>query len=89
ILLASQVFMEPTVANAHKLLERKTKLRAMEQESIESHLARLSKRKPKTVASSPYHIDLVRDLKRINSHFASVAYPILEEAGQLHVSRAK
>ena len=89
ILLASQVFMEPTVANAHKLLERKTKLRAMEQESIEGHLARLSKRKPKTVASSPYHIDLVRDLKRINSHFASVAYPILEEAGQLHASRAK
>ncbi len=89
ILLASQVFMEPNVANAHKLLERKTKLRAMEQESIDSHLVRLSKRKPKTMASSNYHIDLVRDLKRVNSHFASVAYPILEQAGQLHDSRAK
>lgn len=89
ILLASQVFMEPNLANAHKLLERKTQLRAMEQESIDSHLVRLSKRKPKTVASSSYHIDLVRDLKRINSHFASVAYPILEQAGQLHASRAK
>ena len=89
ILLASQVFMEPSVAKAHKLLERKTKLREMEQESIEGHLVRLSKRKPKTVASSPYHIDIVRDLKRVNSHFASVAYPILEQAGQLHVSRAK
>lgn len=89
ILLSSQVFMEPSVDSAHKLLERKTRLRAMEQESIEGHLVRLSKRKPKTVASSPYHIDLVRDLKRINSHFASVAYPILEQAGQLHASRAK
>jgi phosphate:Na+ symporter len=28
-------------------------------------------------------LDVLRDLKRINSHLAAVAYPILEEAGQL------
>jgi phosphate:Na+ symporter len=28
-------------------------------------------------------LDVLRDLKRINSHLTAVAYPILEEAGQL------
>jgi phosphate:Na+ symporter len=31
----------------------------------------------------------VRDLKRINAHVASVAYPILEGAGELSDSRLK
>ena len=28
-------------------------------------------------------MDVIRDLKRINGHLASVAYPILEAAGEL------
>lgn len=32
---------------------------------------------------------LTRDLKRINAHAASVAYPILKRAGELHESRLK
>ena len=32
---------------------------------------------------SAMQLDVLRDLKRVSSHLASVAYPILEEAGQL------
>jgi phosphate:Na+ symporter len=32
---------------------------------------------------------MLRDLKRINSHITAVAYPILEEAGELAESRLR
>jgi phosphate:Na+ symporter len=34
-------------------------------------------------------LDVLRDLRRINSYQAAVAYPILEEAGQLRSSRLR
>ncbi len=89
MLLASHVFIEPSASNARKLLDRKTEMREMEQQSIDSHLARLTKRKRKTVETSSFHIDVMRDLKRVNSHFVSVAYPILDQAGHLRESRVK
>jgi len=33
------------------------------------------------------HLDILRDLKRINSHLVTVACPILEAAGELRGSR--
>jgi phosphate:Na+ symporter len=35
------------------------------------------------------HLDLISDLRRINSHICSIAYPILEEAGVLARTRLK
>ena len=32
---------------------------------------------------------LLRDLKRVNAHITSVAYPILDEVGQLRESRLR
>jgi len=34
-------------------------------------------------------MDIVRDLKRINGHLTSVAYPILEAAGELADTRLR
>jgi phosphate:Na+ symporter len=34
-------------------------------------------------------MDVIRDLKRINGHLASVAYPILEAAGELADTRLR
>jgi phosphate:Na+ symporter len=34
-------------------------------------------------------LDILRDLKRIHSHICSVAYPVLERAGELHASRLR
>jgi phosphate:Na+ symporter len=33
-----------------------------------------------SIETSSLHLDLISDLKRINSHICSIAYPILEEA---------
>ena len=42
-----------------------------------------------TLETSAIHLDILRDLKRVNAHVASVAYPILEELGMLEESRLK
>ena len=38
---------------------------------------------------SSLHLDLISDLKRINSHICSIAYPILEQAGVLAATRIR
>ena len=35
---------------------------------------------------SSLHLDILRDLKRIHSHICSVAYPVLERAGETEAS---
>ena len=35
------------------------------------------------------HLDLISELKRINSHLCSIAYPILESAGALTKTRIR
>jgi phosphate:Na+ symporter len=42
-----------------------------------------------SIGTSSLHIDLISDLKRINSHICSIAYPILEQAGALSNTRLK
>jgi phosphate:Na+ symporter len=87
--LASNVFMERTVENARLLLERKRQFREIEKKSTDRHHSRLRSGETKTIETSAYHLDILRDFKRINSHFASVAYPILEAVDELRDSRLK
>jgi len=85
--LAANVFMQQTVESARDLLARKEAFRNIEQVSVDRHLDRLRVGQPETIATTSFHIDILRDLKRINSLFASVAYPILDAAGSLRPSR--
>lgn len=55
--------------------------------SIERHFERLGRGTAQSIDSSALHLDILRDLKRINSHIMSVAYPILERAGELAETR--
>jgi phosphate:Na+ symporter len=77
------------VRDAHRLLEQKAEFRDLEREYANAHLARLSENTPQSVGTSSLHIDLISDLKRINSHICSIAYPILEQAGALTATRLK
>jgi phosphate:Na+ symporter len=63
--------------------------RARERRLTERHLERLRSGKPESIETSSLHLDVLRDLKRINSHLTSVAYPILEAAGELSESRLR
>jgi phosphate:Na+ symporter len=87
--LAFSIFMSGDVRIARQLIAGKTSLRATEFAAAESHLARLREGRTESIESSSLHLDLLRDLKRIHSHICSVAYAVLERAGELQPSRLK
>jgi phosphate:Na+ symporter len=47
------------------------------------HVERLREGQPETQETTSLHLDVLRDLKRIHSHICSVAYPVLEAAGEI------
>ena len=85
--LAVGVFMNGDEKNARLLLDEKVQIRDLERDMTANHLRRLKKQRPESLETSSLHIDIARDLKRITAHFASVAYPILEEKGVLRKTR--
>lgn len=87
--LALTVFMDREVDAARLLLERKEAFRKLEREGTDSHLERLRDGRAESVETSALHLDILRDLKRINSYLSSIAYPILDAAGQLRKTRLK
>ena len=87
--LAMSVFLNGSVRDAQKLLEEKARFRDLAHAYSATHLARLSENTMQSIETSSLHIDLISELKRINSLLCSVAYPILESAGALAPSRLK
>lgn len=85
--LAMHVFVSADRAAARRLLDKKVHMRDLERHYSETHFHRFGERHPDTVDSSAFHLDVLRDLKRINSHLTSAAYPLLERAGELADSR--
>ena len=87
--LALNVFATRDIALARRLLREKTSMRAHEFEAAERHFARLRDGRTESIETSAIHLDVFRDLKRINSHLTSVAYAILDAAGELRDSRLR
>jgi phosphate:Na+ symporter len=87
--LGMSVFLNGNVRDAQRLLEEKVRFRDMEREYAATHLERLSDKSLQSMETSSLHIDLISDLKRINSHICSIAYPILDSAGVLAPSRLR
>jgi phosphate:Na+ symporter len=87
--LAFNVFATRDVVLARRLLAEKATTRSAELAAADSHFARLREGRPESIETSAIHLDVMRDLKRINGHLASVAYPILEVAGELRDSRLR
>ena len=87
--LAMGVFLDGQVRDAQRLLEEKARFRDLEHEYAASHLARLRGNTAQSIETSSLHIDLISDLKRINSHICSIAYPILESHGALSKTRIR
>ena len=87
--LSMSVFLNGNVRDAKKLLEEKARFRDLERAYANTHLDRLADNTVQSIETSSLHIDLISDLKRINSHICSIAYPILEEAGVLAPNRIR
>jgi phosphate:Na+ symporter len=87
--LSMSVFLDGHVRDAQKLLEEKARFRALELEYAANHIARLQDQTAQSIETSSLHLDLISELKRINSHLCSIAYPILESAGVLANTRLR
>ena len=81
------IFMTGNIEAARKLLQTKTELRKAELDAADRHFERLREGRPESLETTSLHLDILSDLKRIHSHICSVAYPVLEAAGELNRER--
>lgn len=85
--LSQAIFLSRDPHLARRLIDRKLGSRKLEAQSAALHLERVREGRAQAIETSAIHLDLLRDLKRINAHLASVAYPIMEELGELRETR--
>jgi phosphate:Na+ symporter len=86
---AQSILMTSDCALAKRLMEIKVDIRRLEKQSSDRHLGRLRDGLTESMQTSSLHLDMLRDLKRINAHIVSVAHPILRESGLLDESRLR
>jgi phosphate:Na+ symporter len=84
--LAQTVFISGDARLARQLVEDKAMIKLAERNASVNHLGRLQRGVPETMATSDLHMDIIRDLRRINSLMTAIAYPILDDAGELNRS---
>jgi len=87
--LGMSVFLNDDPRDAIRLLEEKTRFRELEMQYASNHLNRLTDNTPESIETSSLHLDLISELKRINSLISAMAYPILESAGVLAPNRLR
>jgi len=78
--LGMSVFLNGNQRDAQKLLEEKIRFHDLEHAYAASHLERLAVNTVPSMETSSLHLDLISDLKRINSLICAMAYPILGSA---------
>jgi phosphate:Na+ symporter len=83
---AAAVFMTEDPRAARQLLGEKEVFREIEASAVEAHFGRA---RVGSVETSSLHLDILRDLKRVNAHLAAAAYPVLEGRGELLPSRLR
>ncbi|MBY4632545.1 Na/Pi cotransporter family protein [Rhizobium croatiense] len=87
--VAQTIFVTRDFNLARRMMETKVEVRRMEKQSAEHHLERLRDGRADSLQTSSLHLDMLRDLKRINAHIVSVAHPIMDESGLLIESRVR
>lgn len=85
---AASVFMTEDARAARVLTEQKSSFRRMESDAIKAHFTQMRGQAAALSEAKTLHLDLLRDIKRLNDHLiAGSAYPVLEAAGELMPSR--
>jgi len=85
---AAAVFMTDDAGAARQLISEKEVFRELETRATEAHFVRRDGRS-ESVEAGRLHLDIVRDLKRVNAHLSATAYPVLEGRGELLTSRLR
>ncbi|MDE1148891.1 MAG: Na/Pi cotransporter family protein [Azospirillaceae bacterium] len=87
---AGSLFMTGDARAARLLAREKEVFRRRENAATIAHFARLSTGRVESAETSALHLDLLRDLKRVNTHLVeAAAYPVLERSGDLLPSRLR
>jgi phosphate:Na+ symporter len=81
--LGLAVFMRGDEQTARQLVERKKLVWQMEKRAAERYFQRLRETRAQNGKADDFYLRALRDLKRIHSFIAALAYPILDRAGQL------
>ncbi|PCI02600.1 MAG: hypothetical protein COB78_12765 [Hyphomicrobiales bacterium] len=81
--LAVNTFVSEEEELARLLHAKKEEVRDIERKSVSTHLERIGSGLSDSIGTSAVHIDVIRDLKRINSHLTAIAYPVLKAAGTI------
>jgi phosphate:Na+ symporter len=85
---AASLLMTADPRVARMLAEQKVAFRKAEYAATAEHFGRLRSGRLDAAQSSAIQLDLLRDMKLINSHIvAAAAYPVLDRAGELLPSR--
>ncbi|MEH2558087.1 phosphate:Na+ symporter [Bradyrhizobium algeriense] len=85
---AASLLVTEDQRTARLLVDEKVAFRDAETKATASHVNRLRNGDLQAAQASSIHLDLLRDIKLINSHIvAAAAYPVLERSGALLPSR--
>lgn len=88
VALAASLFMGEDQTVARRLADEKITFRDAEARATLSHVEKMRCGRHETVQASSLYLDLLRDMKLLNSHIvAAAAYPVLERSGALLPSR--
>ncbi len=86
---AAAVFMTDDLRAARRLVEEKDLFRDLETRATEAHFERVRTGRLDSIETATLQLDVMRDLRRINGHLVSAAYPVLKERGELLSSRLR
>ncbi|MBV1704888.1 MAG: Na/Pi cotransporter family protein, partial [Hyphomicrobiales bacterium] len=85
---AASLFMTEDPRAARRLADEKPFFRDAEASAMRAHLERLRSGRTEPSEPSALRLDLLRDMKLVNSHLvAAAAYPVLERSGALLPTR--
>jgi phosphate:Na+ symporter len=87
--LGLSVFLNNDLRCAERLLAEKERFRDLERVYSYAHLDRLAGQTLRSIETSALHLDMISDMKRLNSLFCSTAYPVLDAAGALRETRLR
>ncbi|WP_252272107.1 Na/Pi cotransporter family protein [Pseudomonas subflava] len=80
--LSLNVFLDGNHDNARQLLHEKMRFRREERRLAHAHVDRLGQQVVQSIETSALHLELIADMKRLNSLFCGGAYRVLEVEGE-------
>jgi len=87
---AASVFMTDDLRAARLLAAEKEAFRDVEENATRTHFDRLRAGRVSIAEASTLHLEVLRDLKQVNTHLvAAAAYPVLKSRGDLLASRLR